>query len=206
MFRGIDVSKWQGKIDWNKVKPQIDFAIIRAGYGKNTVDPFAERNVNECERLAIPYGLYWFSYAYTPAMAQSEADSLLAFIGTRKPQYPLYFDFEGASYEYAQKRGITITKEKLSEITFAFCRRLEERGFYTGVYTNEDYRKNRFEAKVFKAFDMWYARYAKSITIKANIWQYTSQGAMTGINGYVDRNSGTVDYPALMVRVHKNGY
>ena len=94
MFNGIDVSRHQGTIDWNSVKPNIDFAIIRAGFGKNNIDAKARRNVSECERLGIPYGLYWFSYALHPEMAKKEAEYMIDFIGEHRPEYPIVYDFE----------------------------------------------------------------------------------------------------------------
>lgn len=103
MYNGIDVSKWQGKINWSKAKKYIDFAIIRAGYGKGNVDEYANYNIEQCEKYKIPYGLYWFSYAYNKDMAEREADYLLRVIGYHKPEYPLYFDFEYDSVDYAKK-------------------------------------------------------------------------------------------------------
>ena len=77
MYRkGIDVSKWQGSVDWQAVKDDgIEFAMLRAGYGQGNIDPQFERNASECTRLGIPFGVYWFSYAYTPEMARREASS-----------------------------------------------------------------------------------------------------------------------------------
>ena len=94
MFNGIDVSRHQGDIDWDSVNPHIDFAMIRAGFGKNNIDAKARRNVSECERLGIPYGIYWFSYALHPEMAKKEAEYLIEFIGERKPEYPIVYDCE----------------------------------------------------------------------------------------------------------------
>ena len=72
--KGIDVSRWQGTIDWEKVKADgVEFAMLRAGYGQGNIDAQFERNAGECTRLGIPFGVYWFSYAYTPAMARREA-------------------------------------------------------------------------------------------------------------------------------------
>ena len=116
MYNGIDVSKWQGKINWSKAKKYIDFAIIRAGYGKGNVDEYANYNIEQCEKYKIPYGLYWFSYAYNKDMAEREADYLLRVIGYHKPEYPLYFDFEYDSVDYAilkdvKKGDLVITQD-----------------------------------------------------------------------------------------------
>lgn len=104
---GLDVSYAQGKFDWSTVKKlnpdSINFAIVRAGYGNNNIDAQAKRNFTELNRLGIPAGAYWFSYAYTRKMAANEAKCLLDFVKSYKIEYPLIFDFEYASDDYAKK-------------------------------------------------------------------------------------------------------
>ena len=113
MFKGVDVSRHQGIIDWDKFleDEHSDFAIIRAGFGKNNIDAQAVRNVAECERLGIPYGLYWFSYALTPEMARREAEYLSDFVGKHKPSYPLVYDFEYDTVTHAVKNGVKISRD-----------------------------------------------------------------------------------------------
>ena len=83
-YKGIDVSKWQGVIDWEKVKADgVEFAILRAGYGQSGIDEQFERNAQECTRLGIPFGVYWFSYAYTTALAEREAERFLEMMDSR---------------------------------------------------------------------------------------------------------------------------
>lgn len=129
MFNGIDVSRHQGAIDWDSVKPNIDFAIIRAGFGKNNIDAKARRNVSECERLGIPYGLYWFSYALHPEMAKKEAEYMIDFIGEHKPEYPIVYDFEYDTVAHANRNGARVDRQFVLNCTEEFCRTLEEHDF-----------------------------------------------------------------------------
>ena len=108
--KGIDVSVWQGEINWATVKPNIDFAILRAGYGKNNIDEQFVRNANECSRLGIPFGVYWFSYALNEQQAKKEADYVCNVVAKYKLSYPICYDFEYDSTNYANKNGVTITK------------------------------------------------------------------------------------------------
>lgn len=203
---GIDVSVWQGNIDWKKVKGNVDFAIIRAGYGQNNIDKKAEKNVQGCEANGIPYGFYWFSYAYTVEMARKEAEYLIKFIGEHKPAYPLYFDFEYDSVNYANKKGVHITKQLLHDMATAFCETIEKAGFYAGIYANADYIKNKYNTNIFSKYDLWYAYYQKKCNRSVNLWQFTSSGSVPGISGKVDMNKCFVDFPSIMVKNNLNGY
>lgn len=203
---GIDVSEHQGNINWLKVKGNIDFAIIRAGYGQNNIDGQAVKNVQGCEANGIPYGFYWFSYAYTVEMAKKEAEYLIQFIGEHKPSYPIYFDFEYDSVNYANKMGVSVTKELLNSMATAFCDTLEKAGFYAGIYTNADYIENKFKSEIFKKYDLWYAYWNNECDLSPNLWQYTASGSVPGIGGYVDMNKCYIDYPNIMVSNNLNGY
>ena len=196
---GIDVSAWQGAIDWDKAAQVIDFAIVRLGYGKSTVDKYAARNISELERLGIPYGAYWYSYAYTVEMARNEARRVLAVmeeLGAR-PSYPVYFDWEYDSRSYAQQQGVTVDSQLLQQMADAFCMELHNAGCYPGIYANPDYINNHYGADFIKAWDLWLAHYSHEGVGKAPLWQYTDAGEVEGIEGKVDCNICTVDYPAI---------
>lgn len=206
VLKGIDVSAWQGDIDWSAVKNSIDFAIIRAGYGKNNIDKKAEQNVKGCEDNNIPFGLYWFSYAYTVEMARKEAQHLLQFVEGHTPLFPLYFDFEYDSVEYAKKNGAIITNNLLCEMATAFCKELESAGYYAGIYANNDYVKRMFGEDIFKMYDLWYARWDVSEPGRSvNLWQNSSTGKVNGISGNVDTNIAFVDFPTLIKDSGLNG-
>ena len=204
---GIDVSTHQGNIDWSAVKGKTDFVIIRAGYGKNNVDARAKQNVQGCEANGIPFGLYWFSYAYTVEMARKEAQYLLEFVNGHTPLLPLYFDFEYDSENYANKNGVTITQKLLCDMATAFCEELENAGYYAGIYANNDYIKNRYGEDIFKTYDLWYAQWGvEHPSRNVHLWQYTSEGKMSGISGNVDKNYSYIDFPALIKERKLNGY
>lgn len=203
--RGIDVSQWQGTIDWPKVKAAgIEFAMIRAGYGQNNIDPQFKRNISECNRLGIPCGIYWFSYAYTEAMAIREAEYALAAVEPYKLDYPIAFDYEGASVDYAKKFGVTPDKAHVTALANAFCGRIEQAKYYAMVYTNPSYLSTYFDANIPKEFDIWLAQWLSNPDLNSKpsqaggIWQYTSSGSVSGISGRVDLDAAYYDYPAII--------
>ena len=211
-IKGIDVSQWQGVIDWKKVKAAgIEFAMIRAGYGQNNIDPQFERNISECNRLGIPCGVYWFSYALNADMARQEALYALEAVKPYVLEYPIAFDFEGDSVDYAARKGVKITKELASSFARAFCDELEKNKYYAMVYTNPSYLNTYFDAEIPKQFDIWLAQWPSKpdLAVKPSqaggIWQYTSSGSVSGISGRVDLNAGYFNYPEIMRSMKLNG-
>lgn len=199
---GLDVSYAQGKFDWSTVKKlnpdSINFAIVRAGYGNNNIDAQAKRNFTELNRLGIPAGAYWFSYAYTRKMAANEAKCLLDFVKSYKIEYPLIFDFEYASDDYAKKNGVNLSKSDISELVNEFCQYLERNGYYAMFYTNLDYKRNKFDKALFKRYDHWLAYYGKNNTHEGYMFQHTSTGRLKGHNGNLDLDYTTRDYPTII--------
>ena len=206
-MKGIDVSSHEGVINWDIAKDSIDFAIIRAGWGKNNIDETAKKNVEECEKNNIPFGLYWFSYAYTVEMARNEAKYLLQFVDGHIPLFPLYFDFEYDSVNWAKKKGVIITKQLLNDMASAFCDELENAGYYAGIYANDDYIRNMYGENIFKRYDLWYARWNISEPDRlTNLWQNSSDGKISGIDSYVDTDICYFDYPTLIKEKGFNKY
>lgn len=197
--RGIDISKYQGCPDFAKLKKAgVSFVIIRAGFGKRNIDPQLEHNIRGCVNNGIPFGFYWFSYAFTVEMAKDEARFLLEAIGECKPEYPLYFDFEYASLKYAEKNGVKITSKLCEQMATAFCDVLEKNGYFAGVYCDVDFEKAYYKSgNVQKRFSMWLASYKKGSVAPngCDMWQYSSQGQLYGINGFVDLNYCYRDFP-----------
>ena len=201
MLKGIDVSTWQGNsIDWEKAKKEIDFAIIRIGFGTGTRDNTAKRNIQELNRLGIPYGVYYFSYAYTEEMARKEAKNTIAYLTEfgAEPSYPVYFDWEYDSRDYATKQGAKVSNDLLRKMAVAFCEEIKAAGYYPGIYANPDYIKNYYGKEIFKTYDLWLAHYVSKTSYEANIWQYSSSGTVAGIKGGTDMNYCYVDYPAII--------
>ena len=185
--RGIDVSNCQGKIDWNQVKAAgIDFAILKVGpvYGKP--DDSFERNAAECERLGIPYGVYYYSYARSVKDANKEADRTLAWLGGHHPSLPVYYDLED-SYILQDPN---FSKDKLAQIAQAFCNRMEAVGFKSGIYANLNWLNNYLDSPSLSGYDHWVAQYNWRCDYAGSysFWQYSNSGNVPGVNGRCDMN------------------
>lgn len=197
MLKGIDVSCHQKDIEWEKTKNEIQFAIIRAGYGKDNVDEKLVPNANACMNYNIPMGLYWFSYAYSVAMAEFEAECVIRQAKKYKIDYPIAYDAEYDTAKYCENHGVSFTRELCMELTLAFCNKVKEAGYQPAVYTNKDFANRFFDVKLLKSLgiDIWYAYYNKSIDrTDIEMWQYTSKGKVSGISGNVDMNYSYKDY------------
>jgi len=204
--KGIDISAWQGAPDFEKVKASgIEFVIIRAGYGKNNLDKQFMRNITECNRLGIPCGVYWFSYALTIADAQKEAEYCLAAVKAYKLEYPIYFDLEYDTITYAAKRGVTINKALATAMAEAFLAEIEKAGYYAANYSNQDYMSRMFDMTVLGKHDLWYAWYNQTCNRTTGLWQYSSTGKVDGISGNIDMNYSNKDYPTLIRSLGLNG-
>lgn len=185
--RGIDVSNHQGTVDWNTVKAAgIDFAILKVGpvYGKP--DDSFERNAAECERLGIPYGVYYYSYARSVEDANKEADRTLAWLGGHHPSLPVYYDLED-SYILQDP---DFSKDKLTQIAQAFCNRMEAVGFKSGIYANLNWLNNYLNSPSLSGYDHWVAQYNWRCDYAGSysFWQYSSSGNVPGVNGRCDMN------------------
>lgn len=190
-YKMIDVSSWQGNIDWNKVKADgVTGAIIRAGFDNDTVDNQFRNNINGAIKVGIHIGIYWFSYAYTEAMARSEADFCIKVIAPYKKyiDMPVFFDWEYDSMNYAKKQGVYPSKQLITSMTKVFCDRLKAAGYMAGVYYNYDYKINHYDLSQLKGCYKWYALYSSERANGADIQQYSSSGKVNGISGNVDMN------------------
>ena len=185
--RGIDVSNFQGTIDWNQVKAAgIEFAILKVGpvYGKP--DSTFERNATECERLGIPYGVYYYSYARSVADANKEADRTLAWLGGHYPSLPIYYDLE----DNYILQDPNFSKDKLAQIAQTFCNRMEAVGFKSGIYANLNWFNNYLNSPSLNGYDHWVAQYNWRCDYAGSysFWQYSSRGNVPGVNGSCDMN------------------
>ena len=184
--KGIDVSKWNGTIDWNKVKADgIDYVIIRGGFENNTVDPQFESYIKGASNAGLKIGVYWFSYATSVAKAKEEAAKCLETINPYRDKitYPVFYDFEYASVDYAKKLGITITKDLSSKMADAFLTSIENAGYINGIYTNKDFGDQYFYEDMLFSNNLWIAQYSSSSTYPRPymMWQYTDKGIINGI-------------------------
>lgn len=130
-MNGIDISQWQGDMDLTPYKD--GFVILRGGFW-TSADPWAERNIAKCEKLGIPWGLYWYSYALNEAQARQEAEACLQFLNGRKPCLGVWFDMEDAD-GYKAKNGFP-ENETINAMCKTFCAAMEDAGDRTGVYAS----------------------------------------------------------------------
>ena len=205
IFEGVDVSVYQGNIDWNKAKADgIEFAIMRAGYGKyvSQKDKYFDQNMKNAKAAGLPCGVYWFSYALTPEDAIKEADACYEVIKNYKLEYPVSFDMETESQ-------MKLPKETVAQIIEAFCGRMESYGYYTTLYTYASFLNYKVDDRIFDKYDIWVAHYNTSkpaFNRNYGLWQYSCTGSVWGITGNVDRDYVYLDYERIIKNVHLNGF
>ena len=208
--KGLDVSEHQKTVDWEKVKAAgIQFAIIRAGFGRNNIDPYFKRNITECARLGIPVGIFWFSYALNEAEAKKEAEYCLAAIEPYEIEYPVFFDLEYDTADYMKKNGVTLTKSIATRHAEVFLAAIEQAGYYAGLYANPDYLGRFFDASLLQKYDLWLAHYMDNPDLSSpsrscGIWQHSSTAKVNGISGNVDANVAYKDYPTIIRKAGLN--
>ncbi len=199
---GIDVSKYQGEIDWTKVKEQgVQFAFLRAGYrgyetGAIMEDEFLQSYLEGATEADIPVGLYFFSQAVSVEEAIEEADFAIDAAAGYDIQYPIVFDMEEiADGAY---RTETLTASQITDIAIAFCERVRERGYTPMIYGNVGFLLGRMELSRLQQYDIWFAQYRDMpyFPYQFSMWQYTAQGSIDGIAGDVDINIGFKDFSA----------
>ena len=202
LLKGIDVSYAQGVIDWEKVKASglVDFAILRAGYGKETsqIDDQFSRNYTACKQLGIPVGAYWYSYATTVAEAEQEANVCLQIIQGKQFEYPVAFDIEEAR-----------CLPQADALSTTFCTALENAGYYTAIYTFKSALESNFSAAVKNRYDIFLSHIGVQQTDYAGsygLWQYSWTGCIPGISGDVDLDYAYKDYPTMIQDAGLNGF
>ena len=182
---GLDISKWNGNIDWKAVKEaDIDFVIIRAGYGTGYVDPYFKKNIESAIKNDLMVGIYWFSYAHSYQGAKLEAEKCYKTIKPYKKHIslPVFWDFEYDSVNYARKHGYSISKKLASEMADTFCTTIKNKGMRAGIYTNIDYSERYFTKKVLNKYHCWVAQWTSNCTYKEHyiIWQCTDNFRING--------------------------
>jgi GH25 family lysozyme M1 (1,4-beta-N-acetylmuramidase) len=203
LYEGPDISVHQGAVDIKRIRDAGYKRIgIRAGYGKNNIDQKYAANALACYNLGVNVLLYWFSYAYTMAMAVAEAGYAIAQAKKYWAKCPIAFDLEYDSINYARKNGVAITKLLATDMAIAFLRQVKDAGYIPVIYTNRDYLRNYFNMeRIVEALGtvyVWYARYTSSLPASEadipDVWQYTSTGRIPGVNGSVDMNRFYTDF------------
>ena len=196
--RGIDVSKYQGNIDWGAVAASgINFAIIRVGYrgsvsGALIQDPNFKKNISGATKAGIKVGLYFFTQAVNEAEAVEEASMAMSLASGYKVTYPIFIDTESAS----NGRANGLSKSARTAVVKAFCQTIRNGGYKAGVYASKSWYANQLNASALNGYCIWVAQYNSSCTYsgKYDMWQYSSKGSVSGIKGNVDMNISYTGY------------
>lgn len=205
--KGIDVSAFQGDIDWNKVKADgISFAILRAGYGKvaSQVDAKFFQNYRNAKAAGVPVGAYWYSYAKTVEEAKLEAAACINTLKGTQLEYPIYYDVE----ENSQYK---LGKAQVSAIIKAFCTAMEAAGYWVGLYTNSAWYNSVIEDDIKTRYAIWIAHWGvskPSISGQYGMWQYNvgKNNPIRGIVGDVDLDYSYIPYPTLIKEAGRNNW
>lgn len=189
---GIDISEFNGDVDIAGLKGQIQFVMIRCGYGSdyaNQDDAQYEANVRKCEEAGVPYGVYLYSYAKNTEMARSEAAHTLRLLRGKKPLYGVWYDVEDSSLPDG---------ETLIDNCVTYCRAIEAAGFYCGIYSFLYWMETRLDNPRLDPFDRWVAQWNDVLEYDGpfGMWQYTNSGILNGKRFDMDR--AYRDYPAII--------
>ncbi len=201
-YRGIDVSKYQGAINWSKVAAQgVEFAIIRLGYrgmneGTLELDEYFTRNMKGATDNGIKVGVYFFSQAVTEQEAVEEANYVLNLIKDYKVEYPVIFDTERVTTYNARANGLGMAER--TQLCKTFCDTVEAAGYKSMIYANTKYMLMGIDLTELNDYDKWFAVYSSSITFPYDfeMLQYSESGSIDGISGKVDLNISFIDYSA----------
>ncbi len=204
---GIDVSYWQGDINWGMVaNTDNEFAIIRIGYNDKQDAQFLN-NYNKAKDAGIPVGAYMYSYAVTEEAAIEEANIVLERIKGMQFEYPIYLDVEDPKL---LKEEYNLTKEQRTKNALAFVRTMQENGYYVGVYANLYWFTNYLDVEAIQSeCETWIAHYNESYDYSNTaygMWQYSQSGIVDGISGDVDLNICYKDYPSIIKNGGYNGF
>ncbi|MBQ3300209.1 MAG: hypothetical protein IJG99_08005 [Ruminococcus sp.] len=183
----IDVSTWQGNIDFNKVKLSgIDYVILRAGYGRelDQIDNRFVENYEKAKAAGLKVGAYWFSYSESVDEAFKEAEACLYCLGGRKLDMPLYYDLE---IDSVMER---MTKSEYTQMALNFCSVIESAGYRPGIYSSVSVYQTKLDHSRFlrDGISVWNAHWSSKCTIECDVWQYSENGSVSGIYGDVDMN------------------
>lgn len=195
----LDVSKWQGRIDWDKVKAsgKIDGVMLRvlgSKGGKPYLDPYFARNYAECARLGLPVGGYYYTCAVTQRQTEEELAALKTALRGKTFQLPLAIDVE-------DPRLRSLAPAKLSALVAEAAAQLEAWGLYAMVYTYTNFADTALDMAALAAYDLWIADYrGKRPTRRHGMWQYTSSGKIPGVSGPVDLSHAYKGYAAIIQR------
>lgn len=186
-IKGIDVSKHNGSIDWDKVKNDgVGFAIIRIGYGGSAPvkDERFEENYKNAKANGLKVGTYLYSYANSESDVEAEVNSILKWLDGKTFDLPFYLDVED------NKTQGKLSVNELTNYVYNICERIEKAGYFTGIYASKNWLETKLDMNKLNRFTVWLAQWSSNPTYQGSyaMWQYTSDGCVNGINGRVDMN------------------
>lgn len=221
LARGVDVSKWNHTVgddqsyislDWASIKNEgVDYVIIKAGSGKNGIDPTFNLDYYDAKAAGLDVGVYFYTYATNLSEIIADAELLLSILDGKQFEYPIYLDLEDESIR-------SVDKSTLTEMCIAFFSILQGNGYYTGLYINHEWLYNVLETeKMLEMFDIWYARYPQNVEEYVwnvetygqpfGMWQYSDKGALSAIpNININFSFSYKDYPTIIKALGLNGY
>ena len=220
LAKGIDISRWNHQIDtatgeyiplnWKLIKAQgFDFVILKAGSTKSGIEPTFEMDYKDARAAGLQIGAYFYTYASTVEGILRDANSLLLWLDGKQFEYPIYLDIEDPTLS-------SLGKNHLSKMCESFLCKLQESGYYAGLYTNHTWLTTILDtARMVTLFDIWYARYPGTSAPSWNeekygkqlgMWQYSESGVISGISGSFDFNYSYKNYSELMKKWKLNGF
>lgn len=191
ILRGIDVSYWQGAIEWEKVKAAgIDFAFMRASLGDYYVDETFDYNITEAQRAGVKVGVYHYLKASSVEAARTEAKFFLEVLKPYEPDFPIVVDVEDSKHE-------SLSAEELTRITAVFCEEIKKAGYTPMIYASASWLTGKLNTKQLSNYEIWVAHWGAlkpSFRGSYGVWQYSSKGRVSGIKGDVDLNVAYKNY------------
>ena len=205
-LKGIDISYHNGDVDFSKIKSQIDFVIMRAGYGDKIIDSKEVKfdiYYEDAKKNNIPIGTYWYCYAKNSDEALIEAKAFLSKVKGKKFEFPVYYDVEEESI-------LNSGPENVNAIIKTFCEELEKNNYYCGLYSSSYYLKSLISEEIKQKYAIWVAHWGvdkPSYEGTWGIWQYTSDGHMDGVQSdRLDLDVAVINYEPIIKFLGKNGY
>lgn len=205
---GVDVSSWQGSINWENVKKDgKSFAVLRVGTSEGK-DSCFEKNYKNAKAAGLELGCYFYTYSSTVAEAERDAELVISWLDGKQLEYPVYYDMENST-----QLASGMTTSLRTKMCLAFMKKLSENGWFTGTYANENWYSNYLDKKTLgESNELWLASWMDSgkptrdYSSQYGLWQYTSSGKVSGIDTAVDLDVAYKDYPTIMKNGGFNGY
>ena len=203
-MKGIDVSMWQGDIDFAKVKGAgVEFVMIRANNwnGGDVKDPYFERNYAAAKAAGLAVGAYYYTWQTTVSGAAGDAMKCLNYLKGKTFEMPIYYDMEWY-------KAFATGRANVSAMCTKFCTELENAGYFAGIYISRSPAQSYLTSECANRFTLWLAEYGSRLNWGGNygIWQYTDKGRVSGVSGYVDMDICYVDYPSIIKNGGFNGF